>query len=231
MGIRLITEVLDNAPAELTTSERLLLVVLAESARDETRRCWPGMEMLVQRTGLSGRGVQKTLERLTARGYEVRVAAGTDKNGRPTFAHSGHATVYQLPRFPRRANHSSTLKAVPEYVLPDGKGVPQGQKRAYHSAGKGEPQYAPPLNEPSREPSNPRDRRANADLNTIRAALVKVGCKRLDDDWCRQVVKHAEQNGTVRKDLTGFVVAYIEREPERFTPVADYAPRYRKEDH
>lgn len=231
MSIRLVVEVFDHAPAELTASERLVLLVLAESARDETRTCWPTMELLVKRTGLgSDRSVRKALVRLAERGYEVRVPTGTDRRGRPTFAHTGHATVYRIPAL-QRGPHRAALMGEPQGPLQELKEASQGRKRRPHRAAKEAPQGPPPLNEPSKEPSNPRDRRANADLNTIRAALVKVGCKRLDDDWCRQVVKHAEQNGTVRKDLTGFVVACIEREPERFTPVADYAPRYRKEDH
>jgi hypothetical protein len=39
MGIGLIVEVFDHAPAELTAQERLLLLALAEMARDETRMC------------------------------------------------------------------------------------------------------------------------------------------------------------------------------------------------
>lgn len=44
MGVRLIVEALDYAPDTLTPRERYVLVVLAESARDATRVCWPGIE-------------------------------------------------------------------------------------------------------------------------------------------------------------------------------------------
>lgn len=44
MGVRLIVEVLDFAPANLTPRERWALVVMAEGARDTTRVCWPGVE-------------------------------------------------------------------------------------------------------------------------------------------------------------------------------------------
>lgn len=44
MGIRLMVEVLDHAPATLTPRERYALVVLAEDARDETRLCSKGVE-------------------------------------------------------------------------------------------------------------------------------------------------------------------------------------------
>jgi hypothetical protein len=39
VSIRLINEVLDDAPVDLSPPERLLLVVLAESADDKNRRC------------------------------------------------------------------------------------------------------------------------------------------------------------------------------------------------
>jgi hypothetical protein len=44
VGIRLIVEVLDHCPTTLTHREKLALVVLAESARDRTRECLPGIE-------------------------------------------------------------------------------------------------------------------------------------------------------------------------------------------
>ncbi|GGQ23504.1 hypothetical protein [Streptosporangium pseudovulgare] len=44
MGIRLIVEVMDHAPATLTPRERYALLVLAEDARDETRLCSKGVE-------------------------------------------------------------------------------------------------------------------------------------------------------------------------------------------
>lgn len=44
MGIRLIVEVLDHAPADLTPRERWALVAIAEDARDDTRVCLKGVE-------------------------------------------------------------------------------------------------------------------------------------------------------------------------------------------
>ena len=49
----------------------------------------------------------------------------------------------------------------------------------------------PHASDPSR--NGKPDRLTTADLNTIRAALAKVGSKRTDDDWCRQVVKQARR--------------------------------------
>jgi hypothetical protein len=44
VGIPLITEVMDYAPPELTWREGWILLVLAETANDKTRECWPGYD-------------------------------------------------------------------------------------------------------------------------------------------------------------------------------------------
>lgn len=99
MGVRLIVEVLDHAPAELTSAERLVLVVLAENANDTTREGWPGMETLTRRTGLSADGVRKAFQRLAVRKLEVRVPLGKDKRGRPVYSAPGKRTTYRIPSF------------------------------------------------------------------------------------------------------------------------------------
>ncbi|MGW4411185.1 hypothetical protein ACWEJ6_44640 [Nonomuraea sp. NPDC004702] len=55
MGIRLIVEALDHAPASLTPRERYALLVLAEDANDRTRLLWNGVE-----------GNEKVVQRLRA---------------------------------------------------------------------------------------------------------------------------------------------------------------------
>lgn len=104
MSHALVTEVLDHAPAELTTLERLILVVIAEAAQDEdrpgvpAREAWPSMETLSKRTGMPPRTVRAAMRRLAERGLDVRVRQGTDKRGAPVYAHYGHATQYRVPR-------------------------------------------------------------------------------------------------------------------------------------
>ncbi len=97
MSIRLIVEVLDHAPADLTPSERLVLVVLAEDANDVTREGWPGMDKISRRTGLQPDSVRRVLQRLAKRGLEIRVPIGKDKRGRLVFAHEGASTRYRIP--------------------------------------------------------------------------------------------------------------------------------------
>lgn len=102
MGMRLFNEMLRDAPADLTTAERLVLLVLAANARDETRECWPGTDWLTHVTGISDSGVRYAIGRLAARGYEVRVPISKTKAGKPIFAVRGRRTTYRLPVFPQR---------------------------------------------------------------------------------------------------------------------------------
>lgn len=107
-------EVLDRAPAELTDSERLLLIVLAEGARDSTRLSSPGMDRIVHRMHMDKRSVRRVMVRLAERGYDVRVQLGTDSIGRPVYAAKGHATTYRIPRFPDPAEAAEPATEDPE---------------------------------------------------------------------------------------------------------------------
>jgi DNA-binding MarR family transcriptional regulator len=109
VSIRLIVEVLDHAPADLTPSERLVLVVVAEGANDETREGWPGMDKISSRTGLQPDSVRRVLQRLAKRGIEIRVPIGKDKRGRLVFAHEGSRTRYRIPVLaPKRRDEDPT---------------------------------------------------------------------------------------------------------------------------
>lgn len=102
MGVRMVVQVLDHAPDDLTAGERLLLVALAEKADDTTRRVlWSRDEdprtTLRRRTGLSDSGLRKTFQRLADRGLDPRVVLLHDAAGRPVFAHQGMVATYRLP--------------------------------------------------------------------------------------------------------------------------------------
>lgn len=105
MAIQLITEVLDNAPPDLTPAELVVLIVIAERANVRTRMAFQSTDparkrwVLAERARLSTTGLRTVLQRLAARGIEVRVARGKDASGRLVFAHRGAQTTYQLPRF------------------------------------------------------------------------------------------------------------------------------------
>lgn len=117
MSARLVGEVaawLETPAADgLTAAERLVLLLVAERAKDETRRMLSFRgdrrddgtkitltELLADRAGQTPRGLNDTLQRLARRGLEVRVPIGTDSLGRIVFARKGHAIDYHLPELP-----------------------------------------------------------------------------------------------------------------------------------
>ncbi|MCX5112184.1 hypothetical protein OOK13_40385 [Streptomyces sp. NBC_00378] len=100
MGIRLIVEVLASAPEALTHREKLLLVVLAEDANDDTRTTWNSVERpeVLRGAKLSRSQLYAVLKSLAAKGALEKLAAG-QKNGTakykiPLFA------VPQCPKIP-----------------------------------------------------------------------------------------------------------------------------------
>lgn len=78
MGIRLIVEVLDYAPSTLSHRERLLAVVLAEDANDDTRLTWGSVQApaVRRRSGLSRTQLYEVMKGLAAAGVIKKVAAG-----------------------------------------------------------------------------------------------------------------------------------------------------------
>lgn len=92
MGIRLIVEVLQRAPEVLTHREKLLLVVLAEDANDDTRITWNSVERpeVLRGAKLSRAQLYAVLKSLTAKGALEKLAAG-QKNG---------AAKYKISKFP-----------------------------------------------------------------------------------------------------------------------------------
>ena len=105
MGIHLVQNVLDNAPPGLTPAERLVLAVIAISVRDDNPDAVGGLEdaTLLRRTGLTAGGVKRALQRLRARGFELRVPIVRDGHhviggdGRPVYARRGEARSYRIP--------------------------------------------------------------------------------------------------------------------------------------
>jgi Helix-turn-helix domain len=99
VGVRLEHEVMDHAPAHLTTAERLVLIAIARAADDKTRLAYPGIETLKKWTGLTDRQIRKVLTKVEARGIDLRTTVTRDKHGDPVVATKGHRTVYRVPDF------------------------------------------------------------------------------------------------------------------------------------
>lgn len=107
-------EILDHAPSDWTSSERLVALAIAEHANDKTRRGYPGMELLTHRLGVDDKSVSRLLRQLSRKGYELRVPVGEDRKGQAVFATRSHRSVYRLPQLcPNEVHNTNTcLKRV-----------------------------------------------------------------------------------------------------------------------
>jgi hypothetical protein len=231
MGFKLVDEVLDHAPAELTTPERFLLVLLAKAARDEARTCWPGMDTLARQMGISERRVRQLLNQLAQRGYEVRVPSGVDKNGMPVFASKGHATVYRLPVFDPAKGEEPCRLSTPERgknsaAFGDGKGGSSRSQRRKDPVAKAVGVLPPFSQEPSGEPSDPRARADDDEIVAVIRALRDRTGKIIDEQHATLVIKQLVdgRNGVRNriKYLTGVIAK--DPNPQRFLPTGGPPP-------
>lgn len=143
MGYKLYREVLEHAPPDITSGELLVWLVIADDAKDATRCGWIDQDELMRRARMSARGIRAALGKLAGRGFELRVARGVDRDGRPVFAHRGSQTTYRLPRLAVDEPVDNSEKdgtTVPPSVEKGGTTVPE---RRYHSAAKAAPQFPP----------------------------------------------------------------------------------------
>ena len=126
MGGELYRMIRDGAPASWTPAMRLVAEAIADDAEDPRQRekrlqrgqrnpgdddGWPWSVIpirgefrrgrwhdgLVQRTGLTPKGISRVLTELARSGYEMREQAATDKHGRPVFAYPGHRLRFRVP--------------------------------------------------------------------------------------------------------------------------------------
>ncbi|HET6874662.1 MAG TPA: helix-turn-helix domain-containing protein [Acidimicrobiales bacterium] len=100
----IIGEVFRYAPADLTDSERLVLLALAEDARSDRVARYSSVERLAQYTGKSPGTVRNALSALAARALIQRVGAAK--------AHRGRIQHYRLAQL--AAHHQAALHVVPD---------------------------------------------------------------------------------------------------------------------
>lgn len=104
MSGRIVGEVLDNAPEDLTNAELLVFIALAEDARDRDRIAQHSdLESLVRRTRLKPGTIRNALSELKRRGLIVNQRKTTYRGG------YGHQEYYLTRLFEehRRAIHSN----------------------------------------------------------------------------------------------------------------------------
>ena len=170
MGVRLVVEVLDHAPPDLDRAERLVLIAIAEKARDSTRLSQCGREFLLRRSGLGPRGLRKVFERLAAHGWEVRVPIGIDRLGRPLYAVPGVQSTYRVPAFLRGKGE---LEDPDKGELEDRQAVPE-DRQAVPEDRQAVPED-PPVPHPSSLKQQHARKRATRQPDHLRMIMDRVG--------------------------------------------------------
>jgi len=169
VGYKLYREVRDFAPADLTSGELVVAMMIADDARDSSRRSWISNAELCYQSRLTPSAVRAALAKLAARGYEFRIPRGIGKDGRPVFAAKGHAADYIVPDFLKGATTLAPLPVdnpregataqAPMARGPVSKGasaVPEGASPlAAIEPQRRLPASAPPLKEPNPPSENP----------------------------------------------------------------------------
>ncbi|MFY1595554.1 hypothetical protein [Micromonospora sp. WMMD737] len=84
-------------PGLLTPLERLLVLEIADECWDSTREGYPGADVLAALVDRPERSVEETLKSIAKKWLELRVALGTDRNGKPVYAHRGQRTTFRVP--------------------------------------------------------------------------------------------------------------------------------------
>ena len=97
MGYQLYREIKNHAPEDWTAGERLVALVIADSANERTRRSKMPIYELMEQTGYSNRMICKCLDKLRDRGFEFRTSYGIRKDGQPIYTCRGRAVAYQVP--------------------------------------------------------------------------------------------------------------------------------------
>ena len=161
MGYELYREVRDGAPTDWTLAERLVALLIADNANDQTRRSWipvagrqrkgRWVDGLTEQSGLTRAGVSKALQRLSARGFEFRIPISQGKDGRPVFAVRGHSLDFLVPPIPprtcpQRADHrpgSHSSDQHPPFEPWADRRPGYDEERADHRPIKGGPPFAP----------------------------------------------------------------------------------------
>lgn len=124
MSVELVVEVIKHAPPDLNSTERMLLVVIAESCNKDSRTTWyrDGWDEaeLCRRVGIAQRSLSRVLTGLSKKGVEVRVPHKHAADGTPLFAFRGRQVTYRLPRF---APIESYADSRTNPATPEGKGT------------------------------------------------------------------------------------------------------------
>lgn len=233
MGIQLIREVYDHAPADLTPAEMNLLVAVAWTARDSTREAHlrDGQEQLMLLARMTRRQVKDAYTALDSRGIQLRVpmrhadgAVRYRKDGTPLYAARGHVTVLRIPRLAAGAPVDNRPvdnpgKGPPEVPLSPEKGVRIEPERGPDPTRKGSLEVPPRKSSGSHRKSDLRAREPDDLVAVIRAVEEATG-KTIDGDHAAKVLRQlVNGRGDVQRPGR-YAAAAIRNDanPTRFLP-------------
>ncbi len=117
MSYKLVEEVYEHAPPELTLGDRAVLVLLAHHADEQSRECWPGMPKITRRTGMHAESVRRAVNHLVELGIVSRVGAPAMRN-RSTVYRLHHAADWPNGAQAQSATAPTEGRANPETRLP-----------------------------------------------------------------------------------------------------------------
>jgi hypothetical protein len=160
---------------DLSPSEKLVLLALADQASDEGRQCWPSVARIVQRCGLAERTVRQVLGALEDRGHLTR------------HHRDGNSTHYRVhPRRPRTPAAAALRRELP--VTP--------AAAAGKSSGTVKPKTIPP---PAGRASRVPDGFAPAMTGKTGAVVAQWPPGRLADE-VERFIDHHRAKGTLSFD-------------------------------
>ncbi|MFF2852620.1 MarR family transcriptional regulator [Streptomyces sp. NPDC058001] len=196
MGIKRVVDVLLRAPKDLTAAERMVLVAIGENVRDgdPSRMTWPDFNIhtLAERTGLTGKGSLKSaLQRLAARGLEVRVPITEGKDGRPVFALPGTQCRYRFPAVLEGEVTTSPNDEEGEDRTSPGEVTTSPMGRPQPRQGRSGPPPTPPPSTPppskgaeeEEEPAGPLREAGQQQQHEDRLAAAAEFLERLPEPW------------------------------------------------
>ncbi|HLW82564.1 MAG TPA: helix-turn-helix domain-containing protein [Candidatus Acidoferrales bacterium] len=138
MSVRLMGSVFE---LDIPASEKLVLLAMADHARDDGTGCYPSVRLLARKTSQSRRGVQGIIGRLEARGLLKGPTPETRKGGR-AFDGRGITTEYRIVL---DKGERGSLFSPPDGRTAEQRRVNASAGRANLTAKKGEPGSPEPL--------------------------------------------------------------------------------------
>lgn len=202
-------EVIKHGPRDLPDAEWRILVVLCESARDETRLCWPGFDEIHDGTDKAESTIRRLLTNLERRKLIKRLTARQIQPGAmPVVAYRGHRTVYEILPMPGR-DETMPLTSGP---LSREKGAQIRAERGPVPSSKG-PTSGPPS---PQVPSGPLTGPAAIDDRAIaavrRGLLARTG-REVDDAWAVRVAAQLLAGRADVRHPARWLAACLETEP------------------